>query len=268
MLRTRILVAVVALPIMIAVILVGGALFEAVLAALLLIGAGELMHLARTEGYAPSVVVAGGVIAVILIAEANQPAMLGPGLALMLMLAMAVTLYRFNQGSEYPLNSFSITVGGGLYLGWLGARLLMLRWLPDGQWWTLLVLFTTFAADTGAYAVGVTFGRHKMAPRISPKKSWEGYFGGVITGMLFGLVMGALAGDSLPGLSAGHGLALGALIGVISPLGDLIVSAFKREAHVKDSSHLIPGHGGMLDRLDSVLVSCVLGYYYVLWFVL
>ncbi|MBN2470395.1 MAG: phosphatidate cytidylyltransferase [Anaerolineae bacterium] len=266
MLRTRILVAVVLLPAVIAIILAGGWLLQLALLALLFLGARELIQFARSEGYAPSFLVAGAIL-VVNMAAVRWPDVLGPGMAGAIMLAMAATLIRFQRGDHSPLNSFALTLTTGLYLGWMGTRLALLRDLPEGEWWTLFVLFTTFAADTGAYAIGKPFGRHKLAPKISPKKSWEGYVGGVLTGALFGLAVGALAGDTLPGITPAHGLLIGLLIGVITPLGDLIVSAFKREAHVKDSSHLIPGHGGMLDRLDTVLLAVVLGYYYVLWFV-
>lgn len=256
-----------ALPVLVVVVLAGGAVFQIAAALILARGVWELIHLAQLEGYRPSFVVAAATLMVIL-GAVLRPEILGPGLALVILLAMALMLVRFQNGDNAPLNSFSIALGAGLLLGWLGARLLLLRLLPDGQWWTLLVLFSTFIADTGAYFVGTAVGRHKMAPLISPKKSWEGYFGGVAAGAAFGLAAGALAGPSLPGLTTTHGLILGLLIALISPLGDFGMSAFKRQAHVKDSSHLIPGHGGMLDRLDSVLVAAVIGYYYIVWFVL
>ncbi len=267
MLLTRTLVAVVALPALVAIVLAGGVVYQIAAALLLARGVWELIHLAKLEGYAPSFALAAVTLLVIL-GAVSWPELLGPGLALVILLAMAVMLARFQRGDTTPLNSFSITLSAGLLPGWLGARLLLLRLLPDGQWWTLLVLFCTFVADTGAYFLGTAFGRHKMAPRISPKKSWEGYFGGVAAGAIFGLGIGALAGPSLPGLTATHGLLLGLLIAVITPLGDFGMSAFKRQAHVKDSSHLIPGHGGMLDRLDTVLVAAVIGYYYITWFML
>lgn len=266
MLLTRTLVAVVALPVLVLIVLAGGAVYQIAAALLLARGVWELIHLARLEGYAPSFALAAAALLVIL-GAVRWPDLLGPGLALVILLALALMLLRFQRGDATPLNSFSITLAAGLLLGWPGARLLLLRLLPDGQWWTLLVLFCTFVADTGAYFVGTAFGKHKMAPRISPKKSWEGYAGGVAAAAIFGLAVGALAGPSLPGLTAGHGLALGLLIALVTPLGDFGMSAFKRQAHVKDSSHLIPGHGGMLDRLDTVLVAAVLGYYYLVWFV-
>ncbi len=267
MLRTRILVAIVALPILIWVIAIGGAFYCLALALVLALGARELVLLARAGGHAPSVSVTLGVLAAVL-AGTVWPEALEPALALMILATMALTLFRFQHGDQTPLNSFSIMLGVGLYLGWLGGRLIVLRFLPGGEWWTLFVLFTTFAADTGAYAIGKTFGKRKLVPKISPKKTWEGYIAGMVTGALFGVVIGAVGDATLPGITPGHGFAIGLLIGAFSPLGDLIVSAFKREAHVKDSSHLIPGHGGMMDRLDSVLVAAALGLYYIIWFVI
>jgi phosphatidate cytidylyltransferase len=267
MLRTRLLVAVVALPIVVGVTAVGGVFYCLVLAALLLIGAREMVLMARAGGYGPSVTATLGVLAAIL-AGTYWPEVLEPGLALIILVTMAVTLVRFQRGDQTPLNSFSIMLGVGLYLGLLGSRLLLLRFLPSGEWWTLFILFTTFSADTGAYAIGKTFGKRKLAPKISPKKTWEGYIAGVATGALFGALVGAAGAAQLPGITPLHGLMIGFLIGAITPLGDLLVSAFKREAHVKDSSRLIPGHGGMMDRLDSILVSAVIGFYYLVWFVL
>ena len=147
--------------------------------------------------------------------------------------------------------------------------MIRLRGLPDGFWWTLTVLFTIMTADSGAYFVGRAWGRHKLTPTLSPGKTWEGYLGGVISGGLLGALAITLwsthAGWRIP--SSVHGLILGLLIATIAPLGDLAVSMIKRQVGAKDSGNIIPGHGGALDRLDSVLWTAVIGYYYVLWFV-
>ncbi len=113
----------------------------------------------------------------------------------------------------------------------------------------LLALGLTWTADVMAYFVGRALGKHKLWPRISPKKTWEGLIGGTV-GVL---VVGPLLGGWLLGLSWWQGLLAGALVAVADPFGDLAVSLFKRVANIKDSSNLIPGHGGVLDRLDSLL---------------
>ena len=265
MLRTRILVSLVALPVLVAVIVAGGPLYQVTMAVLLGLGAWELNRLMQAGGYAPSLVVSWLVIGVCLLAI-TRPDVLGPGLTLSLLLGLVVALLRFHAGSKSPLNEFALTVGIGLYLGWLGASLVQIRLLPDGMWWVLTVLPIIFAADTGAYAVGRTWGRHKMAPWVSPRKTWEGYFGGVIWAVGFGLLATLLWQTQAPSVQPVHGLLLGLILGVSAPLGDLAVSSFKRQAGAKEASHLIPGHGGFMDRLDTVLFAAALAYYYLLWF--
>jgi phosphatidate cytidylyltransferase len=145
----------------------------------------------------------------------------------------------------------------------MGGHLVALRQVRDGLQWLLLSLLITWSTDTGAYLIGSNWGRRKLAPRLSPGKTIEGTIGGWATG----IVIGGLVAWML-GLDVVHGLVLGALIGVASPLGDLGISMMKRQVGAKDSGHLIPGHGGALDRIDSILFTVVIGYYYVEWFIL
>jgi phosphatidate cytidylyltransferase len=116
--------------------------------------------------------------------------------------------------------------------------------------WLTVTALTVWIMDTGAYFIGVRFGHHKLWPRISPKKSWEGFWGGLGSATLAAALM---AHFWLPGVSAWQGALLGVLVGCVGPLGDLSESLFKRQSGVKDSSQLIPGHGGVLDRVDSFI---------------
>jgi phosphatidate cytidylyltransferase len=115
-----------------------------------------------------------------------------------------------------------------------------------------------WTADVSAYFAGRAFGRHRWWPRHSPKKSWEGY----LAGALITTLVGALAGYALVGLAWIEGLALGLLVGLIAPLGDLAESMLKRQVGAKDSSALIPGHGGVLDRIDTLLVAVPIVFYW------
>jgi phosphatidate cytidylyltransferase len=123
-------------------------------------------------------------------------------------------------------------------------------------------------ADSGAYLVGSAWGRRKLAPTLSAGKTWEGYVAGAIVGgsmtALLASLWRAWAGAGTT-VSSVHGLILGLLIAILAPLGDLAISMIKRQAGVKDSGQLFPGHGGALDRVDSILWTAVIGYYYVLW---
>jgi len=122
-----------------------------------------------------------------------------------------------------------------------------------GPRWALFAVAIVWAADTGAYFVGVRFGKHKMAPRISPGKSWEGFFGGIAATLLLALLMRPML--HVPWSAVPMLLLLSVIAGLISVAGDLFESLLKRHAHMKDSSDLIPGHGGVLDRLDSLLAA-------------
>jgi phosphatidate cytidylyltransferase len=126
-------------------------------------------------------------------------------------------------------------------------------------------------ADSGAYAVGRLWGRRKLAPVLSPAKTWEGYLAGVVLGSTLTALLAWLwsgragAGTTINGW---HGLVLGSTIAAIAPLGDLAISMVKRQVGVKHSGRAIPGHGGALDRVDSVLWASVIGYCYVLWVIM
>ncbi|MCL5960079.1 MAG: phosphatidate cytidylyltransferase [Chloroflexi bacterium] len=181
------------------------------------------------------------------------------------------------------LGSWALTVAGVLYIGWLiryfvllrqipevstGSGLLLLgNFLPDslisrGLAWVLVVFFATWLTDVGAFVVGSAIGRHKMAPLISPNKTWEGALGGLLLGTVTTVVFASIL---RPGTPYWHLVALGLLVAVAAQIGDLAESLLKRQTQVKDTSQIIPGHGGLLDRLDSLLFTVVVVYYFVTW---
>jgi phosphatidate cytidylyltransferase len=172
--------------------------------------------------------------------------LLRPLLAGLIMLSLVWAL--FNRG-EHPTADWGMTVACAFYLGFMLGHFVTLRLRADGLKWVVLAIGLTWIADTMAYFVGVRLGRHKLWSRISPKKTWEGLAGGT----LGALIAAPLLGGWLFGLSPWQGLLLGILIAVADPFGDLAMSLFKRMARIKDSGQLIPGHGGILDRLDSLL---------------
>jgi len=157
-------------------------------------------------------------------------------------------------------------MGGILYVGWLLSLLVTLR-IEAGREWVFLALFTTFGSDTAAYFIGKAFGRHKLAPGISPGKTWEGAIAGVFGGVIISLLFILSTPLQLP-LGYGQAVLLGVLISVFGQLGDLAESLLKRNAGVKDSGGLMPGHGGLLDRMDSVVLAGVVVYLYYIFVVL
>jgi phosphatidate cytidylyltransferase len=139
---------------------------------------------------------------------------------------------------------------GLLYLPFLLGHLVWLRFLFQGEWWVLWFLLVIFAGDTGAYYAGRTWGKTKLYSAVSPGKTWAGVWGGFASSLVVGILVGRwlLVGMGVPALAA-----LAAVLAVVGLLGDLFESMLKRQAQVKDASSLLPGHGGMLDRLDSIL---------------
>ena len=189
------------------------------------------------------------------------------------LLAMTVHIIAYERGRDKAALDFSVTVTGIVYLGWLGSYLLDLRNLPNGVWWLMFILPLVWAADTGGYSIGAVYGKHKMSPRLSPKKSWEGYIAGIFTaiyvGALFAYAFSSLGPQPLNGLiTPWQGAIIGFFISAIAPLGDLGESMFKRQGGLKDSSNIFPGHGGFLDRIDSWIWGSAIGYFILLFFIL
>jgi len=154
---------------------------------------------------------------------------------------------------------------GILYIGGLLSYLVALRGLDDGRSWVFLALLATSGSDTVAFFVGRAWGRHHLAPSISPGKTWEGAIAGVSGAIIISLILVILLD---PPVSYGQAVLLGLLASIFGQLGDLVESWLKRKTGVKDSGKLLPGHGGVLDRIDSIIFSGIVVYYYVIWVIL
>jgi phosphatidate cytidylyltransferase len=271
MLSTRILVAAILLPVGLVLIYLGGPLFTALVALVLGLAAWEFGRLFRAAGYRPSLWL-GAVGAAALAAGrgwdgfASAPWLL----ALFLLVAMTFHLVAYERGRDQAGTDFALTLAAGVYLGWLGSYLVSLRGLPGGFWWLLLVLPSVWLADSAAYFIGRSLGQRRLSPRLSPKKTWEGYLGGVVVGSLGAVGLAALwqvwAGPEFA-ISYWQAGLLGLLLSTLTTLGDLGESMIKRQAGLKDSGSLLPGHGGVFDRIDSWLWAAPIGYYFILWVV-
>ncbi len=267
MLRTRLVTAFFLIPLILGSVYFGGlAFFLPVLAALVYAGY-ELFIMARNAGHHPSLTIGLALIALILLNAIYETEHWSvPGLTtnitrdvltLTLIVSLVAAVFKHD---EHWLVDWGITFAGALYVGWLGAFFILVRALPNGVIWTTFALATAWAADTGAYLAGTRMGKHKFFPKISPKKTWEGACGGWLAATLAMFAMGTLAG--LPPL---HSALLGLGIGIASSFGDLAESLLKRQTGVKDSGNIVPGHGGLLDRVDSLLFTAVFTYYYLVW---
>lgn len=163
--------------------------------------------------------------------------------------------------------AISTTLFGLLYVPWLLNFIQKIQFFPaigdNGKFYVLYFILVTKFSDTGAYLVGSLIGRHKMIPRISPGKTWEGFGGAIVVSTGASVAFATLAGDHLPGMTLAHAVILGIILSTAAVVGDLIESIFKREAGVKDSGRFFPGIGGILDLLDSLLFNAPLMYLYL-----
>ena len=264
----RELFAVIAGPLVLACIVwAPGWVSAALISVLVVIVGDELFRMARGSGLAT-----GRVLPVVVLAAVLATAVLrgpfGLAVAVAVVIVMAPALHLAHpKAPEGALAGTSVTVFGITYLGITGACFGWLRTMPFDQTTgiRLLIFFlvTIWIGDSGAYYVGKNFGRHHMAPVLSPKKTWEGLGGGIAATFLAAAIFNSLF--PLP-FDWPHVFALAAILSISAPIGDLIVSLFKRDTGVKDSSSLIPGHGGLLDRTDSLLFSAPLVLVYLVLF--
>jgi phosphatidate cytidylyltransferase len=186
-------------------------------------------------------------------------------LAFSFLVAMAFHTIQYEKGIETAPIDFGLTLGGILYFGWMGGYFISIMFLPNGQWWLLLTIFIISFSDSGALFIGSRFGKHKLSPRVSPKKTWEGYFGGILLGLIGGALIGLWFHQYVPAINLTNGLILGFLLSVLTPMGDLGESMIKRQFNIKDSSNLLPGHGGAMDRIDTWVWAVCISYYLIFW---
>ena len=263
----RWLTALILLPLLILVLLKGGlCLFVLVILLVNGLAQWEFLEMFQIAGDKPRRVKAIllGSLLVLSFCTAHPSSLLcPPGMALILCNPTIVLLtlfwclfvlflfYLVSYGHIENLSrDLAANILGLLYLPFLLGHLVWLRFLNQGEWWVLWFLLVIFAGDTGAYYAGRTLGKTKLYPAVSPGKTWAGVVGGFASSLVVGVLIGRwlLVDMGAPALAA-----LALVLAVLGLLGDLFESMLKRQAQVKDASQLLPGHGGMLDRLDSIL---------------
>lgn len=258
----RILTALVGIPFFLGLLYLGKWPLLVLVAGMGLIGFHEYRRMWRVKGVQVVFPLgAAATLAIVLWAGLGptQSGYLGAILSTTAIAGLSWVLFRYEERS---IVDGLVTVAGVVYVGFLLSHLLLLRGLGEGTGWDLglkwvsFAFFCTWAADSFAYFVGMAIGKRKLAPKISPGKSVEGFLGGSVAAVIVGYLWGPVAG-----IAAWQGAGIGLVIAGISVLGDLAESALKRHVGVKDSGTLLPGHGGVLDRFDSSLFVLPFVYY-------
>jgi phosphatidate cytidylyltransferase len=257
----RLITALVGIPVVLAVLWLGGWWAFACAALAVVLSMYELHVMMRKAEYRPVTLVSLALSLLFMVAVMlphQRLILLEIGISLALLITFPVLFFR--KKLEGTMLDWSLTLSLAVYLGWPMSFLLLLRgdiigWSP-GLWWLFTIFGGVWGFDTGAFFAGHAFGKHKLAPQISPGKTWEGVFGGLIFSVAAALLFTTLT-MGVPWYLA---VVLGILVGVAATVGDLAESLMKRQTHVKDSGQFFPGHGGMLDRIDSLLFAVLVVY--------
>ncbi len=262
MLRLRVLSALVGIPIMLGAIYLGGPWYTLFLLLVANLGMKEFDALLKAKGSRfPSFFGYIGVSTLIVLLFFKEFSLVFPLIMLIFFLLFLSQLAYFDKVNFWES---ALLFWGIIYLGGLCGYMLLLRLMPQGIVYTYLLFIGVWSNDTFAYFIGSKWGRHKLAPDISPNKSVEGALGGA-AGTVLLAVLAALMAPELINLPLLQAVFLGLGISVFAQLGDLMESALKRQFQVKDSGAMIPGHGGILDRFDSLLLAAPFVYYFFLF---
>jgi phosphatidate cytidylyltransferase len=276
-LTRRFLSGLILLPVVLGLVHLGGWAFLLFIEALVILGSIEFLRMARHKGAEPHVTL--GVLAAAALAALlyeGHPAASGLAVTVFFLLVLVLELQRGKPAGSVA--NLGATVLAVFYVGWLGGHLGLLRQMPDrlgltpsldtgdtlGARIVYFTLLITWAGDSGAYFVGRWLGRRPLFPAVSPKKTIEGSIGGAAASILAGLAGGLWV---VPMLGIRDSVLLGLMAGIVGPIGDLVESLLKRDFGVKDAGELIPGHGGVLDRFDSLFFVAPVVYYYLKYLV-
>ena len=270
MLKHRVVTAAIGVPLIILAIWFGDPWITLFIAAAALAGTYEFYHIANFDRREPLLYLGLlWTLALVLSPHHRNPDLLPIVITAAMLVSLICLLLRPSR--EKAFHNWAWTIVGALYVGWMLSYWLNLRGLEAGRNWVYLAMLTTFANDTGAFFIGRARGKHKLAPAISPAKTWEGAIGGLVSAILAAIVIAMVL--KLISVELGAPFAfrywqimiLGFLVGLFAQLGDLVESLLKRKMGVKESGNLLPGHGGVLDRFDSLIFVGPVVYYYVIW---
>jgi phosphatidate cytidylyltransferase len=253
-------------PIIFACTYYGGLSFYVLVMALTLLSLNEFYYLMNKKGYSPSYLI-GFLVSAFLVSFVSytvkhpnwEPFATGL-LTTAIILTFAGGIF-LKKAQDSTVNA-SITLLGILYIGWMFSYLILIREFTAHGAYLFFLIISIWACDTSAYLTGTYFGRVKLSPYISPKKTVEGAVSGFIISIVAAYIF-----SMFTGMNSIHAVILGVIIGLVGQISDLVESLIKRDVGVKDSSNIVPGHGGVLDRMDSFILTAPIMYYYLVWFV-
>ncbi len=268
MLKQRALSALVFVPLFLGIALLGGVIFDIFLGLILAFAGYEYAAMLKSNGRQVSpVLMIGSIIAVILLRIFSNFSIELLALPVVLAVFGLFALWKYEQGDRQAFQSMIFQLFGVFYIGVLGGYGIALNHSgANGNLWVLVSIALVWLVDAGAYFIGTRFGKRLVLPQLSPKKTREGFFGGILVGVVSGLLIGLILNGILPELGPWKGALLGFIVGPVAFFGDALMSLLKRTMGVKDAGKLLPGHGGVLDRLDSMLWALVVGTYFVMIF--
>ncbi|MGQ9546457.1 MAG: phosphatidate cytidylyltransferase [Dehalococcoidia bacterium] len=265
MLKQRVITGAIGVPVVILAVWLGYPWFTFLVAAAALAGAYEFYRMARFDFRRPLLYVGLLFTLALMLSPCHRSSDRLPIVVTATMLLSLISLLCRPSG-ETAFRNWAWTIAGALYVGWMLSYWLSLRGLENGRNWVYLAMLSTFANDTGAFFTGRAWGKRKLAPAISGGKTQEGAAGGLASAVLAAVVIATVLNLISPfDFRYWQIILLGILISVFAQLGDLVESLLKRNMGVKESGNLLPGHGGVLDRFDSLIFVGAVVYYYVIW---
>ncbi len=250
-------------------VLAGGWTYTIGVALILAIAAWEYTGMFIKGGYFPAapLVIAGTFLTALTGCFENIEFLL-MAFSLFTLALIAWHILAFTRRPQTAGIDLAASLSAVVFIAFLGVFIVRLRFLPDGFYWLLMAISPAGISDIGAFLIGSAIGRRKLAPALSPGKTVEGYLGGVLTAVVTGYAVGAIAHLSVAHISGAAGALIGLVVGIFCPLGDLGKSLLKRQFNLKSTSELIPGHGGVLDRIDTWLWAGVISFFLIRTFFL
>lgn len=245
-------------------VIAGGWIFTIGAALILTLAAWEYASMFRKGGFAPAVyLVTAATFFTACAARFENFEFFLLGISLFTLASITWHVFTYASHEQTAAIDLAADLSALVFIALMGSYIVRLRFLPNGFFWLLIAIAPAGISDIGAFLIGSAIGRHKLAPQLSPGKTIEGYLGGLLTAGATGWAVGAIASLYTTSISASDGLIIGMVVGILCPLGDLGKSILKRQFSLKDTSSLIPGHGGVLDRVDTWLWAGVVSYYLI-----